>query len=359
MSQAAILVWLPAMAASAPGDAVGVVPTSEPLSVAHAPTAGQRTLLNRWAERRLLVLRAPRLEPESRSVGYSGELVKRIEDLLEQARTLSGSLDEARALVHLREAEKLVYEHPELPQAAFLLAEAAMQQAEIALRRGETRLSEIQRERARVLEGKRAATYTQKLPTENAETGAPARLVRVEGLAPSDVLEWNGRRQPSASALVSPGEHHVRVLRLGRLAYGGFVMVPVSGDIVRLNLPSPPPCTAADLAGVSARGRRVTGQANVGCPRWVVARPGKTSGIEVALCEQTRCGKLLDWHEGDGALLSAPVHPESEWRWPVWATYLGLGLGVAATTGAVLWQSGAFDEPERGPATWTFGGVEE
>jgi hypothetical protein len=83
------------------------------------------------------------------------------------------------------------------------------------------------------------------------------------------------------------------------------------------------------------------------------------SGIDVALCERGRCGKLLVWQAGDGALLSAPLHPDTGWRWPVWATYLGMGLGVFATTGAVLWRSGAFDEPERGPVTWTFGGLEE
>lgn len=358
MSQVAILLWLPTLAASGSGDPVGVIPTSEPPSTTSAPSPGQRALLNRWAERRLLVLEAPHPQPPSRYPGYSSELVRRIEDLLEQARTLSGSLDEDRALEQLEAAENLVYEHPELPQAAFLLAEAASQKAELAQRRGQTALARSQRVRAQALEGKRAFTYTQQ-PASSSEPASPAaKLVRVEGLARSDLLEWNGQRQPSASAMASPGEHHVRVLRFGELAYSGFVMVPLDGDTVRLSIPAPYPCTLGDLAAVSAIGQRVTGQEHVHCPRWVVARPHEPSGIEVALCQKDRCGRFLSWQRGDGAGLSAPLHPEAGWRWPVWATYVGLGIGVFATTGAVLWQAGAFDEPERGPVTWTFGGVE-
>ena len=366
MSQAVILVWLPATMlppatmSGGVADAVGDVPTSEPAPPdASAPSASQRALLRGWAEHRLLSLEAPRANPRGPHGGYPSDLVRRIEDLLEQARTLSGSLDEERALDQLAQAERLIYDHPELPQAAFLLAEAASQQAEVSERTGQPRLAAVQRLRAEVIEGKRAETYTANAPPESDATSSVARMIQVHGLARADVLEWNGARQPSAKAMAAPGEHHVRVLRFGDNVWSGFVTVPLTGESIGLDVPPPEPCTRADLAMVSVRGQQIVGSEGVRCAQWIAARPAERGAIEVALCHGERCGKLRLWQAGDGALLTAPLHPDPGWRWPVWATYLTIGIGVAATTGAVLWQSGAFDEPERGPVTWTFGGIED
>ena len=112
-----------------------------------------------------------------------------------------------------------VYEHPELPQAAFLLAEAATEQASVAERRGYARLATIQRLRALALEGERARPYTAETELESAtvatsaDDGLAISSVRIAGLRTRDALEWNGQRQTRRSLTLRVGEHHARVRR--------------------------------------------------------------------------------------------------------------------------------------------------
>src|SRR5262245_3162587 len=55
--------------------------------------------------------------------GYAREVVDKIEASLDEAQTLAASLDEERALELLDGVERELLAHPELPQAAWLMAE--------------------------------------------------------------------------------------------------------------------------------------------------------------------------------------------------------------------------------------------
>lgn len=368
MSQAVILLWVSTTGFGQAATNVSPIPTlarESPRTFAYTPpTPRERQTLAAWAKHRHLTLEPPRAEPSEPRWVYDSRLVQMVEQLLEAARLSAGSLDEELAIEQLRRAEALVYAHPELPQAAYLLAEAAWQQAALADRQGHARLAEIQRGRAARLEGARvppyaAATQLRTGPgTDDSDPLVP-RVLNVKGPAPSDSLVWDGIRQATLRLTTSVGEHHVQVLREHRIVWAGFVTVHPDPAELILPVPAPAPCTLSDFSSVSLAEDRVDVAPPVRCAAWAVARPSTISGIDVALCQFDRCGPLLNWRQGFGEPLRYPLHEPHPWRLPSWTSYVAAGVGTAAAASLLLWQSGAFDEPARGPASWTFGGVAE
>src|SRR5687767_11795154 len=87
--------------------------------------------LDSWARARLVRLEDAAGELTADPTAYSPVTVARIEDLLEEARVAADSLDEPSALDRLNEAERLLLAHPELPQAAWLLAEKLVSEASL------------------------------------------------------------------------------------------------------------------------------------------------------------------------------------------------------------------------------------
>ncbi len=369
MSQAVILFWVSATLSGVAADDVRPKPTSPAIggwattTQAAKPSREQQAALEAWAEARLLKLAPPKEEASSHWPSYSAVLVRRVESLLEQARLSAGSLDETLALEQLHHAESLVYDHPELPQASYLLAEAAWQQAALAERAGNAELSSIQRSRAETLEGSRARAYASAPEVQTSLTRASSTIVnqrlRVQGLTESDRLVWDGVLLETRHLSTRAGEHHAQVFREGQLAWAGFVMVASGATTLDLPLAAPAPCTRSDLASARIQHNRVLLDRAVRCPLWAVARPSNQKGVDIALCRHDSCGSLLNWREAFGAPLTEPLHARHPWRLPSWTIYLAAGVGAAAATGLTLWQAGAFDEPERAPATWSFGGVSE
>lgn len=296
---------------------------------------------------------------------YDPALVERIEELLEQARVSAGSLDEAIALEQLANAEAAIYAHPELPQAGFLLAEAAAQQAAIVEQSGQARLAQIQRSRATTLEGTRVRPYAAAAEVHAMSSNASllatqgARDVAVTGLTHGDQLVWNGSPVSERRLNVPVGEHHVQAIRDDALIWAGFLVVHDRDTEIRIPVAAPAPCSKADLAGIGVHHDRVIGAERVRCARWAIARPAADKGIDVALCRRTECGPLMHWQEGFGEPLVRPLHEAHPWRLPRWAGYVAAGAGVALTTGLVLWQTGAFEDPARQPRSFSFGGIEE
>src|SRR5688572_29954628 len=147
-------------------------------------------------------------------------MVIAIEGTNDEARTFASSLDEARALELLAAIERDLLQHPELPQAAWLMAERHRVTA--AVRREQpdgARDAEELARRARVLEGERAAAFGE---AGVDEASPPATVhVRFPELGPRDVLEIDGVRG-GASVSIVPGEHQLRVLRNGELVWAGW-----------------------------------------------------------------------------------------------------------------------------------------
>jgi hypothetical protein len=178
--------------------------------------------------------------------------------------------------------------------------------------------------------------------------------VPIMGPLSNDEVAIDGRVTAEPRVL-SPGEHHVRVLRRGQLAWSGWV-VPEGSPVV-IPLPSVVPCSDTDFERVRIDGDRVDVRGKVLCDRWAVARETGNERIEVARCEHAQCGTLLPWSRNWGADVEGPMHPP----WPPphdksWIPWTVLSAVAVVAGGIVLVSSGAFDKKGPPHDTLTFTG---
>ncbi|HEY4103011.1 MAG TPA: hypothetical protein VGM44_03935 [Polyangiaceae bacterium] len=334
MSQTAVLVWLSAASA---------LPTF-------------RADLDGYAQSRLLRLEAPRENaPAFHAAAYAPDVVSQIEILLEEARSATASLEQSRALSALEHAERLLRDHPELPQAAWLMAEELELMAEVESSAPDGAGAAMTlRRRAAVLEGIRATPFSDHPASDEPRT--PIRhALTIEGIEPDDVLEWDGERA-STEVSVAAGEHHARVSRHGRLLWAGWVTVAESDASVRLAVTATPPCSPDDIGAGRFENGRAVPASHARCESYVLARRHAGSGIEAALCSKESCGNIVFYRY-------VPAHAAtvtSERTWPRWATYTIVAAAGVLATGVVLWRTGAFDKPASQTTTvWTYMGQEK
>ena len=323
MSQTAVLVWLSATSA---------LPTF-------------RADLDGYAESRLLRLEAPRENAASfRNAAYAPDVVAEVEALLEEARSATASLEQSRALGALEHAETRIREHPELPQAAWLMAEELELRADIEAAAPEGASSaQALRERAAALEGTRVAPFSDHAASTELAPPLALNLTR-EGLEPNDLLEWDG--VPHAGAFsAAPGEHHARVLRGDRLLWAGWVAVTDQEARVHLPVPENPSCSPDDLGAAHISGGRAFASARTRCESYVLAAAHAGGGIEAALCERNVCGKVVIFQRSPHVAAAAS---SSERTWPRWATYSLVAAGGVLATGVVLWRAGVLDRKQPG-----------
>jgi hypothetical protein len=311
--------------------------------------------LEAWARARLVQLEKPEAAALPAS-GYPAKVVEQIELALEAARLSIATLDDAAARARLAEAERLLRGHPELPQAAWLMAERWDLEASSAERSPDaaTRAAELHEKRD-ALEPARAAPYSPNARPSAPSAEAGKTSIVVKGLAGKDRLFWNGIESDKKLS-VSPGEHHVRVLRRGRLAWAGWVRIEASARQVVLPVPAAAACSLEDLGPPSIVDDRVLTSSSTRCERWAVARPAASGGIEIASCSKSHCGALLSWKKGYGALYEGPPQPRAKPGFPVWASVALASAGAVVIGGVVAWRAGAFDEPAPNGPRWRFYG---
>jgi hypothetical protein len=323
------------------------------------PTASEKTAIATYERSRQTKVEV-RIAPSKGSVpslpattypAYDAELALRLEAELDAARTAAASLDERRALEILSGVELELRAHPELPQAAWLMAE----RWRIAERVGELTNSERARfaARAETLEGRRATEFG--APAEP-EAALPSVRVTVEGPSARDRLELDGHtvgREVSTFA----GEHHVRVLRGERLLFASWVTLGEGATALVLRLAPIVACSDEDLAGVRVLAGRALPVPGTSCARWSIALRER-GGLSIAECFGDRCGPF-SFYSGrpSSALALLPPQPPREESSSVFLTVALGGAAVLATTLAILWQGGVFD-PEPAPETrWVYGGA--
>lgn len=327
MSQTAVLVWL---------SATSLLPTF-------------RADLEAFAHSRLLRLEAPRENAAASQIGranasaYAPDAVAQIENSLEEARNAAAALEQSQALAALERAERLLRDHPELPQSAWMMAEILEQSAELSSAApGGAEAANTLRQRATALEGPRAARFAERAPeaVSEREPGlTPPQRVSVEGLEPGDVLEWDGlRSEPPLAA--ATGEHHARVARNGRLMWAGWVDVAAGRATLRLPVPETVACSADDVGRGSIAAGRAIAAPHARCSSYVLARARAGGGIEVALCERERCGKVVVWEH---TRERAPAASEKRTIWPY---AVAASVGAIALTSIALWRAGVFERTE-------------
>jgi hypothetical protein len=326
---------------------------------AAAPDEAQRAALSAYEHTRHV-----RLEPANADASaatsaskpsayspYDGALVGELEAELEAARTAAASLDEPRALELLSRFETRLRAHPELPQSAWLLALRLRLGADIAGRTDEKRAA-AERERALVLEGPRALEFG---AAPHEQRGAAELTVRIEGLDPRDELELDGRTLASRQPQLARGEHHVRVLRGGRLLFAGWVTLGEQASALVLRVPPIEPCSSDDFDGYRVEAGRALAAPGTRCARWVLAAPARR-GLRLADCFGDRCGPFVTYvaDAPRSALAPQPDRPRPS---RALAGAALVGAAVLAGTGIVLWQSGAFEGDEPARSRWVYGGV--
>jgi hypothetical protein len=308
--------------------------------------------LQSWATSRNVRLTAP-APPHTTALVYDTTLPDRIERLIERARIEAGSHDERSALIHVREARTELERHPELPQAAWLMAEALLLEATVHATYPEReRITRRLRSEAALLEGQRAQVHGT-APALRA-TSAEQLRVTIGGTHAGDVIYVNGVRAPS-ELVTNRGTHHIRVTRGARAIWSGWVEV---GGKARLELPVPEPaaCSRDDLrvAHITASGVAIAGP--VRCARWAVARPAKGGGIEIAECRHARCSAFTEWRASMGRFYEGPPQEPRPADAPPVLPWVIASVGAAALTGLVLWQAGVFDGPGEPRTVWRFEG---
>ena len=335
MSQTAVLVWL---------SATSLLPTF-------------RADLDAFAHSRLLRLEAPRENAAgARSVtsAYAPDVVAQLESSLEEARSAAAALEQSRALAALERAERLLREHPELPQSAWIMAEILEQTAELESSAPDgAEAASALRKRATVLEGPRAAPFADHAPDREPEGGLSQR-VRVEGLEPGDALEWDGIETES-TLMTGAGNHHARVARNGRLLWTGWVEVAAATQSVRLPVPETVACSADDIGRGHFGSGRAIAAAHARCESYVLARARPGGGIEVAWCEREQCGKVVIWEHAGENSAAAPAAKKTIWPYAVAAS-----VGALAVTSIALWRAGVFDRAEPSPReVWVWSGQKQ
>jgi hypothetical protein len=292
----------------------------------------QRAQLASWAAER-----GARAELASapNEIPYDSRVVEQIEAAIENARAAAESASD-----ELARAEQLLLAHPELPQAAWLLAERHALAAQAQAHGGprpETGLA-----RARALEGVRAAAAGAP-ETSPGEPGAPPAIPLVQLALPhrraGDALFIDGLLAGERTLAV--GLHHVRITRGARLVWAGWVVAGADG---RPHAADPTvACSALDLADVEPDTERPRAGPGVACPRWAAARPGVLGGLDVSPCNGSSCAAWQHLGAGPPPGAEHPAALGEPRGWPGWLTWALVGAGAAATTGVVLWQAGAFE----------------
>jgi hypothetical protein len=333
MSQTAVLVWL---------SASSLLPTF-------------RADLDGFAHSRLLRFEAPRQNAAPfRSSAYAPDAVAQVESSLEEAHHATAALEPSRALAALEQADRLVREHPELPQSAWLMAEILESSADLeSTTEGGTEAEQALRKRALILEGRRAAPFSDRTTPLDTEPEA-TRPVSVDGLEPDDSLEWDGL-QSGALLTTTSGEHHARVTRNGRLLWAGWAELTASESQLRLPVPETVACSPDDIGqGALVDGRALPAR-HARCDSYVLARARASGGIEAALCERTSCGKVLIWDRSGVQPATTGAGKKRVWPYAVAAS-----AGALAVAGVVLWRMGVFDRSGPGASeVWVFNGQKQ
>jgi hypothetical protein len=310
------------------------------LLLAGEPTQGERALLAEFGRQKRVAFVAPTPTPVAPYPAYRTELILDIEGRLDEARTLASSLDEERALTLLAAIERDLVDHPELPQAAWLLAEhhriaADVREGDPDARAEVAALSDA----AVVLEGTRAPAFG--APDASAPKAEPRVRVSVRDLDAHDDLEIDGE-SGGAERRVAAGVHQVRVVRDGELVFAGWAQLGEEPEVT-LGVRPLVPCGDEDLSKVGASAGSVLVPHAVSCAHWFVARR-RPGGLELASCQHDACTGFTPLAEP--ARKAAGV--------PTWATVALIGAGAVAAGLVAVWASGGFEHEAQPPPKTLF-----
>lgn len=298
-----------------------------------APDAEASATLSAWARTRALGLVAP-ADVVRTTLPIDLGIAATVEDLLESARDGLTGRSGAEVDRALGAAQDLLAAHPELPNAAWLMAEVERVRSARWRRIAPTEVQAAERasSRADALDGGRMAGAG-----ETDANAAQAATITLQ-MRPSRAAQiWMDGSPVRTGAIESrSGPHSIVVMWLGAPIWATWIETPAGASTVELSELDAPACSSADLEPAHLNGDHVDAEL-AQCTRWVAAARGLTSGsIRVATCQASHCGPLTDWRPSP--VWSQPLTPGHERRsgWPSWGTWGLVGAGVAVASGVVL-----------------------
>jgi hypothetical protein len=276
------------------------------------------------------------------AIAVDASIAETVEKELTSARDALTRLDADATEDALARARALLRAHPELPQAAWLLAEVERGWSARWMRISPLDPERAARawQRAAALDGGRAAGIGE---TDHPKLPDVAVTFTADGDRDLTLLV-DGAEISLGTKQVSPGEHAVVTMRRGRILWANWVSF---ADRETVHVPSFPPvdCSTDDLDSVRLQKRSIDAK-GVSCGGWIAATPWSGSAIRVAECEGERCGPWVIWQTRASSL--APVLPPrrpGHKKTSPWIAVAAVVLAAAMVTGITLVAAGVFDSP--------------
>jgi hypothetical protein len=309
------------------------------------PDDAARRSLAQWAREHGVVLSAASDE-QPRPMPIDAHALDRVEDWLERARDALTAQDAAGTDRELAAAEALLRVHPELPHAAWLMAEVERVRAARFwhLQPADPEAADRAWARAEALDGGRLPSLGEH------PTGTEPRPARVAvDLPPGESLRVDGIPRPDPFSSLE-GLHAVVVTWNDVPVWATWVDLPAGDSAWTPTAPAPPPCSVPDTRQATVVEGSVAA-AHVSCARWIAVTVGPRPGsLRVAVCAAAQCGETVEWAPTAFAATSvpwaripSPAHGPRT-RWPAWATWtlVGAGVAIAAGVAAATAASGTF-----------------
>jgi hypothetical protein len=288
-------------------------------------------------------------------IALDPKIADAVEEALLGARDAITADDATHADEAIAKAEGLLDEHPELPQAPWLLAEVLRTKAarQRQLPPHDARRAAEAWARALTLDGGRAPGLGEHGTDVGAAASAPLATLALEGVGDGLAITLDGLPS-SASLHAPPGQHQVLVRRSGALVWAGWITLG-GAKVAAVSLPEPASCSRQDLAKARVDETRVRAT-GVRCSGWISVEDVGAGALLVATCAADACGPRLAWSVG----AFGPVVPDrtaGAHHVPLWVPWTVAAAGVVAVTAITLAATGAFrathDEP-----IWTTGGIQ-
>lgn len=294
-----------------------------------APSSASERALEQWAHERGLRIVPPKANTPG--LPYAEDSAGAIEALIAQAREAVAQLDAEGAERALARAEGTLRAHPELPQAAWLMAEVHRGWA--------ARFSRVDpRDAARSMRALAAA--------DALDSGRAPGVGEIEGPKPAPIeFDLSAEPDPDVVYLLDAkpvrlgkvslpaGEHHIVAFAAGQVRWADWITVR---EGARIDLPrlDPIPCSTEDL-GRASRGA-------VRCPTWISAW-GEGSSVRASLCHGSSCesASLFTLRASRWPPVSEVPHARG-FRLPGWLVITTLGVLAAGGLIGALAASGVF-----------------
>jgi hypothetical protein len=285
-----------------------------------------------------------------------------VEALLDRAHDAIAARDADATDSAVSAAESALRAHPELPQAAWLMAEVERTRATRWRRIAPVDAEAAERAwlRAEALDGGRTAG----LAEEPAQSHSAMAALTIDAVPDGTVTWLDGVAVASAEATGVPTRAGPHVLAVtlapirttpGPVLWARWIDLPAGPSRVAVTAPGTTPCSTRDLSRASVAWDGVSAEA-VRCESWIAVSAGSTpDALRIARCGRGTCSVFLEWSPSPSWSWSPPPTRPAN-GWPAWATWGIVGAGAAVVAGAIVVASGVL-QPASTETRFASGGI--